>query len=119
MRRGAPVETDGRGIISDEQVALTAQAVSFARLGACETAYFAVETLDLVEGATFVELTVSALEGGALCEADAGELDAGSALPSAARGGGCGVGSRPHSAPMFTILVFLAWRIRRRSTRGI
>jgi hypothetical protein len=119
MRRGAPVETDGRGIVSDEQVALTAQAVSFARLGACETAYFAIETLDLVEGATFVELTVSALEGGALCEADAGTLDAGSALPSAARGGGCVVGSRANSAPMFTFLVFLVWRIRRRSTRGI
>lgn len=119
LRQGAPVAVEDRAILSDEQVELTGTSVSFSRLVACETAYFAVETLDLSAGATFVELTLTSLQGGASCNEDAGLMDAGRTVPTHARGGACAVGSGGRSAPLFTLCAAALAFLRTRRRRGI
>jgi len=119
LRHGAPVEVQDRMILSDEQVALTGTSVSFARLAACEDVFFAVETLDLIEGATFVELTLASLQGGASCHDDAGLAHAGSAPPAHARGGGCTALTEVRSAPLFTSIALAACLLFARRRRGI
>ena len=119
LRHGAPVAVEDRAIVSDEHVELTGPSVSFSRLAACEELFFAIETLDLSAGATFVELTLTSLQGGTSCDEDAGLIDAGSSTPTAARGGSCAVHSGGQSAPLFTLAAAALGLLRPRRRRGI
>lgn len=119
LRHGAPVEVEDSAILSDEHVELMGTSVSFSRLSACENVFFAIETLDLSAGASFVELTLTSVQGGASCDDDAGLIDAGSAAPRHARGGGCAVHSGGQSAPLLTFAAAAVSLLRPRRRRGI